>query len=33
MKEVVDQLQRKKKLTSCNEISSWPAAMEEVDHL
>ena len=34
MKEEVDHLQWKKYLTSCNERSSWPAAMkEEVDQL
>ena len=32
MEEVVDQL-KSKKLTTCNGRSSWPAKMEEVDHL
>ena len=34
MEEVVDHLQRKKYLTTCNERNTWQAAMEEaVDHL
>ena len=32
MEEVVDQLQRKKYIISCDGISSWSAAMQEVDH-
>ena len=34
MEEVADQLQEKKYLTTCNDRSSWPPALEEVvDHM